>query len=54
MTKPFAVVFAGDLGEFFTPEFYATEEDATARLIECRNTLKDPSQVKVMLLVELD
>ena len=54
MNKPFAVVFAGDLGEFFSPEFYATEAAATARLIECRNTLKDPSQVKVMLLVELD
>jgi hypothetical protein len=54
MNKPFVVIFTGDLGEFFGPEFYATEEAATARLIECRSTLKDPSQVKVMLLVELD
>jgi hypothetical protein len=54
MFKQFAVVFGGELAEFFPPRHFSTEEEAVVELALIRNSLKDSSQVQLMVLVPLD
>ena len=54
MFKQFAVVFGGQLAEFFPPRFFATEEEAVAEFKKVRENLKDPKGVQVMVMVPLD
>ena len=54
MFKQFAVVFGGELAEFFPPRFFATEDEAVAEFELVRGNLKDPSGVQLMILLPLD
>jgi hypothetical protein len=54
MFKQFAVVFGGDLAEFFAPRFFATEAEAVAEFELVSGNLIDPSQVQLMILLPLE
>lgn len=53
MDKPYVVVFSGGLEEYLAPRYFATKDEAIAELEMAQSALRDPSNVKAMVLVPL-
>lgn len=53
MEKKFVIILSDDMARYIAPQFFSSEEVARLKLEGVRRTLKNPSDVKLMKLVEV-